>query len=252
LDKSSGEGHTMGALYWQLNDIWQGPTWASVEYDGTWKMLHNYAKNFFEPVLISPYLDQTIWPAKDEVHVWIISDFEDVINNVTTLLKVLSYDNFKPVRTISKNITLCNDCSMFVESMTTSELFAAPCTVDSCFLVTEAYDEKGILMSTNTLMPVAPKKITNLKSPNISIERIEGPTTRENGRFEFSILLKTQYPAPFTWLETNRSIKGFFSDNGFFQYQPEYNISFVTDDSTLTGTQLMNDIKITAYHDSVQ
>ena len=25
-----GEGYTMGALYWQLNDIWQAPTWASI------------------------------------------------------------------------------------------------------------------------------------------------------------------------------------------------------------------------------
>ena len=25
-----GEGNTMGALYWMLNDIWQGPTWSSL------------------------------------------------------------------------------------------------------------------------------------------------------------------------------------------------------------------------------
>uniref|UniRef100_A0A4W6DMM4 beta-mannosidase n=1 Tax=Lates calcarifer TaxID=8187 RepID=A0A4W6DMM4_LATCA len=46
-----GEGHTMGALYWQLNDIWQAPSWSSIEFGGKWKMLHYFAQNFFADVL---------------------------------------------------------------------------------------------------------------------------------------------------------------------------------------------------------
>lgn len=29
---------TMGVLYWQLSDIWQSPSWSTIEYDGAWKV----------------------------------------------------------------------------------------------------------------------------------------------------------------------------------------------------------------------
>jgi hypothetical protein len=54
---SKGEGFTMGALYWQLNDIWPGASWTSLEYGGKWKMSHYYAEKFFSHVLVSPIID---------------------------------------------------------------------------------------------------------------------------------------------------------------------------------------------------
>lgn len=76
---------TMGALFNQLNDVWQAPTWSSMgkyspassharveldllrfgiiienpmipEYGGRWKMLHYYAAKFFAPVIVVPHL----------------------------------------------------------------------------------------------------------------------------------------------------------------------------------------------------
>ena len=43
----------MGAVVWQLNDIWPVASWASIDYYGRWKALHYAEKRFFAPVMIS-------------------------------------------------------------------------------------------------------------------------------------------------------------------------------------------------------
>ena len=50
----------MGLMYWQINDIWQAPTWATIEYGLKWKMGHYYVQHMYEPVyplaILTPYL----------------------------------------------------------------------------------------------------------------------------------------------------------------------------------------------------
>ncbi|MCL2865789.1 MAG: glycoside hydrolase family 2 protein [Lachnospiraceae bacterium] len=46
-------GRCMGAIYWQINDIWPVASWASIDYFGRWKALHYYAKRFFAPIMLS-------------------------------------------------------------------------------------------------------------------------------------------------------------------------------------------------------
>jgi beta-mannosidase len=51
--RSRNEDRCMGAVYWQLNDIWPVESWSSVDYFHRWKALMYFAKRFFAPVLLS-------------------------------------------------------------------------------------------------------------------------------------------------------------------------------------------------------
>ena len=58
----------MGALYWQLNDLWPVASWSGIEYSGSWKLLHYEAARFFAPVSLSLYKKDGF------VHLWGIND----------------------------------------------------------------------------------------------------------------------------------------------------------------------------------
>lgn len=46
-------GRCMGAVVWQLNDIWPVASWAGIDYYGRWKALHYAERRMFAPVMIS-------------------------------------------------------------------------------------------------------------------------------------------------------------------------------------------------------
>ena len=46
-------GRCMGAVVWQLNDIWPVASWSSIDCHGRWKALHYAEKRFFAPVALS-------------------------------------------------------------------------------------------------------------------------------------------------------------------------------------------------------
>lgn len=44
---------SMGSMYWQINDVWPGASWSSIDGFGRWKALQYHAKRFYAPVIVT-------------------------------------------------------------------------------------------------------------------------------------------------------------------------------------------------------
>lgn len=77
---------TMGSLYWQLNDVWPGASWASVDWFGRWKALQFHARRFYAPVAVAALRD-----AKGNTSVSLLND-RTVALRGELRLRVMSLD----------------------------------------------------------------------------------------------------------------------------------------------------------------
>ncbi|KAF0692946.1 Aste57867_16031 [Aphanomyces stellatus] len=127
---------TMGILYWQLNDVWEGPSWSSIEYGGRWKPLHAVAKRAFAPVRAVGYVTTN----DSSVHVTIVDDRPRRVDTmavvVTVTLRTL------PTGTLLRMVATrtAHEPRVDVWHETLESLFdGTPCARGSCFLDVQAH-----------------------------------------------------------------------------------------------------------------
>jgi len=201
---------TMGAIYWQFNDIWQGPTWSSLEYGGRWKMLHYYAKDFFAPLLISVYEDN------GKLAVWVTSDINrPVVGSYT--LSLWSYSG-RSLLNVTGKYNLESLESQMVYTVVINELISGHCrNLYECFLYLTATDD-GVVASTN-IFYLSSLAIVDLPAAKFSLTGYQ-----QSGR-NVTFTITSNEVAPYVFLET--PIEGVFSDNGFllFPNQP-FDVAF--------------------------
>ncbi len=70
----------LGALYWQLNDVWVGPTWSATEHSLRQKVAYYATKDIFNPVIIWPFYDEET----DVLEVWVVSDQWETISGTAS------------------------------------------------------------------------------------------------------------------------------------------------------------------------
>lgn len=240
----NGEGKTMGALYWQLNDIWPGPSWASIEYGGKWKMLHYYAKNFFSPLLVSPYEEN------GEAVVSVVSDLLEPLNYLKLYVQVFKWSSLTPAYSVITAFKQPPRSSQVVfRQNITNLLQKGNCSSrNHCFIYfTVKSHEKPDMKSNNMLLLSEFLSAEGLIRPNIYVS-VTGPIISEVSDFTFNISLATNAIAPFVWLEVDNT-PGRFSDNGFIIVHKVMNVLFYSSKNILVADIIKN-LSITSVKDT--
>jgi beta-mannosidase len=187
----------LGSIYWQLNDIWPGPSWSSLEYSGKWKLLMYAAKKFYEDIYLSFF-------AKDnKIHAFVCNDTNQDLHYELTV-KYLKFDGteYKKEDSVKGSIISDGNKEVYSEDIPTKD--ATEYFIYGELTVTNIEGETFV--RDGTVFPGLYKHC-DLADAKISCELKEKD---EN----FEITIKSDYPAFFVSFDTE-GIKGKFSENMF-------------------------------------
>ncbi len=223
----------MCALYWQLNDIWQAPTWATIDFGLKWKMAHYFAKKFFDPIIVSPYIN-----VDKSLKIFVVSDLTESLENVEIVFDVILWkQNFKP--SYSLKISLSKVKSFLAEEVWSMPISKLEEIVRESFTThSKPFDFKKdcvlrlqmvksisreFIGPEHVLLPEDFRTILPKNYGKVEIKNVIQPTA---GRTKFVVKLRATDLAPYVWLEA-LNVTGYFSDNGFTMTRPIRNVEFI-------------------------
>jgi len=236
---SNGLGLTMGALYWQFNDVWQAPTWSSIDYSVTWKPLHYFARKFFSPIALIAFC------SGDEVVLYAHSSLSHDVVDVTLVVRLHKWAGFRHKQELHPISKISASSSKRVFSAKLAELVSSweDCDDKSCFVSFEVENRSDI--ATKYFFPTRFKNLYNLKNPSIQIEYVE-----KVNDLQFNIVLKASYPALFVWIELH-NFEGYFSDNAFLMTSQNKNISLFlwSPHNGINSTTILESVSLSSVFD---
>ena len=261
--------YTMGILYWQMNDIWQGPSWASIEYGGRWKPLQYAVKRVFDMISLSiSYLKTTDLKGKSSglIEVFVVNDILDLFASAEIVIELKSWkitSNIKSETSLffKDTVIIAPERSNLVTSFVLDEdtLSNAGCNFGTCYIkataaIIELVDpsgkkihapawEENVLVATTALTTMKDTEL--LSSPHAIFSNFHQVSDKT---IQFDLTINVT--SPFLFLEyTNEEFAskasaaegvfgryaGWFSDNNFVAEGGEtYRIAYTSFASHIT------------------
>ncbi|KAI2794568.1 Beta-mannosidase A [Penicillium oxalicum] len=201
----------LGSLYWQLEDIWQAPTWAGIEYDGRWKVLHYVARDVYQPIIVSSFWNYTT----GDLSVWVTSDLWEQAKGTVNFTWVDM--SGKP---IAKNAGTPQSQPFTVGGLNTTKVYETKASKleipdpQNAILIL-SMSAKGRMPNTQNTTTFTHREKATLVWPNqiaLVDPKIELKHDSPNNTF---VLEARNGIALYTWLDHPPGVVGFFDDNAF-------------------------------------
>jgi len=238
----------MGLMYWQINDIWQAPSWASIEYGLKWKMAHYYVQHMYEPVyplaILTPYL-ANVTDENARISLYVISD---LLNNTRGQLmcSIHTLNTFSVRLSIAFDVVFDLATIQHVTDLSYAALMKRTgCSSDDHCIVNCLFNY-GHHEVEQTLFLTQPKNY-QLYQPNLHIRSIEQITPTD-----ISITITATRPALFVWLDVSANMSGYFSRNGFHIFESVIAVTFHSWTPIIDFDRADFDLRITSLFDVTQ
>ncbi|KAA1472788.1 glycoside hydrolase family 2 protein [Dentipellis sp. KUC8613] len=213
--RGAGQGeNNLGALVWQLNDIWQGVSWSSIEYSGRWKVLQYTLTGIFRPVVINPF-----WTAFNEsLEIMVTSDR---LETVEGLAQWTWYDwQGNALNSTSMNFTVptLNNSLLYSADGLSNILPSGKTGTDVWLLLNLTAEVDNATVTNEQYFTPTSLAEVPLVDPKISLT----PGNSSAGDLTF-VISAAGGVAPWTWLDHPAGTVGYFVDsasgvplNGFY------------------------------------
>lgn len=219
----------MGTIYWQLNDIWAGPTWSSIDTYGRWKALHYMARDFFAPVSVSLVEDaETLM-----YEVWAVNDTSKKVSGELEI--ALLTTSGEVIQTTSHSVEVAAASSVLLTEGSVEDVTNTYGVRDVLLKVKLRQD--GEVISENMASFVKPKHLT-LRDPELQAN------ISQAGEGVYRLELQTDVPALWCWVESLDQKVEYKLSNNFFHLWPG--------ESKVVGIQVERDVDIAEFAKSLR
>ncbi|XP_049287593.1 beta-mannosidase [Anopheles funestus] len=222
------EHGTMGALYWQLNDVWIAPSWSSIEYGGTFKLLHVWMRDIFAPEHLIAFVNE-----RRKLEVVAVRDTLAPAEELWNVeMRIHRYGSFRPVdrhyesvRVTANSIGLVTQWDVY-EYLAKRGLHPADHLVLLYAYRNTSNQHQSELVAENFALL---DKLKNIRTeqrvrPTVVVNVVSAVCSERNNLTKVSLEVSVSVPALFVYLQLtpeNSTLKQCqFSHNGFLQFQP--------------------------------